>query len=587
MSYKLPFKSVNVQTPKRSEPESDYTSSIHWQDVVKQCINNISYFGRLCRPQIYDYPSAEIHSTFDAWAIDSSITHGIIEVYRGSAKSTKFAEDLPLWHTYCEPFLCADFYPKSLKELVAFLKTQPGVLVSIQSQSGSHARDRINGIKTPLGAKDLIKDNEKMGITNFRIHFGNVKIGSSTQAHLKTDRGAYISLGGKQQAHGLNIDSIRPTLFIIDDPETEDNTLTLDATEKTFNKLMNGTIAGKDPKGRGFTLFTPLPNKCFGRRVMNLAKAGMPGWKYLYHPLVSTKKGIEVSAWNERFPINNVLAERKAMEKDGTVHLWYQKYQCVLTSRRTQLFKPEDIMLYDGKYFKGDNGYWYLKITHKGPYTEYDKNSPFELEEPEIVPITFHTGHDPSHGVGHNNACKFTHGYDGTNRYAYQILLRNDVDIYGQCLWLIQGSDEDGIDGYDTLQEESITVEGNFFEKAMERVLDDVCFDKNIYLPISVNNPRISKDEKYKSSIVGDFKRHRMWFLRKHKTVINIFTSYSTIQQNQEDDPIDGLYLSRHESYAPLHTISELKPRHEKKPSRSKASTRRSADSWKTTSPIR
>lgn len=554
----------------KPKSDSDYRNSEHYARVMRDCIDSLQYFMELCFPHAFTLPSADHHADFEEMAMDFDLKHAVVEVFRESAKSTYFGVGLPLWHRFCEPFKKAGFYPKNFAETQAFLRKSGPTFVVIRSKSGTEARRRLKGIKTPLGAAPTQKKDAIEGKRNFEVHFGTFfSVTTNTQYELHLSDGSlWISLGSGQQGHGLQEDFVRPSLIINDDPETEENTKTEASTDANYTSFMNGVYAGLRPEGRCYTLATPINTHCQVRRLKKLAAAGMPGWKYFHYAfLLYDDDGKPYSAWPEKKSVRTLLEEKRAMEADGTVYLWFLKYQCQIRARETQLFREEDIMLYDGTYSRDESGNWYLVMTHAGPYTEMINGSPYPLDQPEIIPVNLFTGHDPSHGVGGDDACKLTRAFGGKRHFIKHILSRNDTDTYGQCLWILEGSEEDHVPGYREQGEMAIVVEGTFFEKAMQRTMNDTQQESGIYAPVQAISPGTAKDKRYVNEIVRDFKLRQVYFRKEHEKVLQHFFSFNALQKDQKDDEIDAYWLSRKTNWPPSHTADMLSQR-EKRPAR-------------------
>jgi len=592
----------NLNLGQKSDPWHEYGRSQRYATTLEYLIRDLVYVGQTFFSHFFTNEIPDIHHEFARIATDLTIKYPVIETFRRSAKSTYFANFLPVWHTYCEPFVRAGIFPKTRAETLAFLKEAPNIYIVVLSMSASQAKARLRTYKRVHGA-EYHADAQK-GRLQLVAHFGTPVLGKSTENEIHTNRGIYASLGAGQQAHGLIEENIRPTLSIVDDPETEKNTLSEEATGKNYDNIINGVKNGLDDLGRMCVLATPIRPHSFVRRCKSLADAeaklrregakDLPGWYYFYHPLIVDEAGeppdriptydeykaetikTVFSVWEDKRPI---LKELRALEVDkaaGKSKGWYQSRQCQLRSDESNnKFKESSIQLYDGRYFQEGKA-WFLEITHLGPYTELAQGSPYLLDKPQVVPVNLYTGMDDSQGVKRDYAVKLTRAYDGKRHFIHSIIRSNSIGPEGQVLWLVHG--HEGQPGYLKLREKAIVVEKVFLKNAMERVLREMGRELGVYIPIVASPPKSAKAEKYRaSSIYSDFHSRLVYFRKEHRRSITTFTNYDATIEHQPDDDIDAYELSRQRNYAPRHTTA-TKPTIVERRSRV---SRSALESWK------
>jgi hypothetical protein len=74
--------------------------------------------------------------------------------------------------------------------------------------------------------------------------------------------------------------------------------------------------------------------------VINLAHSD-PSFKTVKYPKIIEVNGIETSAWPERFPIAECIAEREDYKVRNQYHIWLREYGCKIVSRETAPLKIE------------------------------------------------------------------------------------------------------------------------------------------------------------------------------------------------------------------------------------------------------
>ena len=607
-----PGSGPTVHTNAKTNPYREYEESGAYAQTVRWMIDDLTYLGQTLFPHFFKAESAPIHRHFAEVATDLSITFPVIETFRESAKSTYFATFLPVWHMYCEPFIRADIYPKTRRECIAFLAKYEKRYIVVLSKSSELAKQRLRTLKRVHGALHADEDGVLTGRKRLIDHFGKPSYGRNDATELHLNRGVIKSLGGGQQGHGLQEESVRITLGVVDDPETEENTKTETATRNNYRTIMNGIHRGLAPHGRMPVLATPIRPHSFVRRCKKLADAesvlreegaaDLPGWYYFRHPLIEgigdnigkdgitptriptydayttqTTKSVR-SAWEDRWPIKQAIRELDTKRTAGAAADFFQAKQCELRAdEETRKFREADIMLYDGVYFK-EGGEWFLRLTHVGAYTE--PNAPFLLDTPEVIPVNLFTGHDHSFGVRRDNAVKLTRAYDGKRHFIHSITRSNTAGPEVQVEWLLVGSAEHGTLGYKDLQEKAIIVEATFMKNAMERAVQEREDELDMYLPVIASPPRTSKSEKYvASSIFRDFARKQVYFKREHEPSIHVFINYDVSLDNQVDDDPDAYELSRQRNYAPYHSTESVAPTPE--PTHTERLTHRQLNSWR------
>ena len=295
----------------------------------------------------------------------------LFEAPRDTAKSTIAAAGYPLYHA---------------------IYFRDNVYVLFQCKTLGEAKKRLRKIANVLNYSDEFatcfgyygEDNSKS-----RVEWNKDKITIRVYNPLinKTVEWTFEAKGYGQATRGLKEDDQRVTLYILDDPEDEDNTKTDEAMDANFNKFL--TIkAGVDRRGKQIVIGTPIHQLCLVERLRK-----MTGWlTKVYHTIVEETK---TSIWEARLPYEEIMAKKIGLESVHKLSMYYSERQCLITGNEDQVFRESDLRWWDG-YFELVDGFGVLNITHLGKTEDGIKL----LDTPERVAVNPHLGIDPASSVG-------------------------------------------------------------------------------------------------------------------------------------------------------------------------------------------
>lgn len=301
------------------------------QEIISSLSKDMLQFGKVCLPNMFSQESPEFHKEVTQLLHDKSITKINIIAPRGHAKSSIGAGVFPLFHLLCDP---------GQKVIVLSSKTQ------------GHSIDQLQTIKDALEYS-----------LPLRAIFGywgqhSAKIWTKDRIVLK-DGTAIICKGTGQQVRGLKFGNQRPTLFVLDDPEDENNTKTSEAMEWNLRWLLQGVEPGLDPHiGRLLVIGTPQHQACL---VETLAR--MEGWETRrYKAMLEDGSAL----WEEQVSIASLKQKKKELESIGRLSVFYREYQCEVVGDEDQFFTEENIQYWDGKFEKADGRTGYLHFNRIG-----------------------------------------------------------------------------------------------------------------------------------------------------------------------------------------------------------------------------
>lgn len=291
---------------------------------LKKCGNDLIHFGRLISKKTFWAKTKAFHEEIAQLMMDRGIEKLSIEAPRGTAKST-LTLLIALHH--------------------AIFDVGDKVIV-IQSKTLREAKRKLRKIKSILEYSGVFRDlfgycgeevSEMWGAETIKTRIGRYKV-------------TFEALGTGQPMRGILEDDTRVTLYILDDPEDEDNTKTRDATQDNYDKFL-GNLAGLDRRnGRVIVIGTPVRQNCIVERLRNL-----PGWITRLYQIYN--EGTGELLWEEMYDWNWIESKKAELSEANELRKFYSEYMCLVVGGEEQLFKPEYIQYYEGNHQKinGEN----------------------------------------------------------------------------------------------------------------------------------------------------------------------------------------------------------------------------------------
>jgi hypothetical protein len=259
-------------------------------------------------------------------------------------------------------------------------------VIVLSSKTLGHARELLQTIK------DVLDYSEP-----FRAIYGywgrhSARTWARDIVVLK-DGTVIVAKGTGQQVHGIKFGDQRPTLFVLDDPEDENNTKTNEAMEYNLRWLLQAVVPCIDAKrGRILVIGTPEHQRCIVETIKHMGdwytqtySALIPKDKYPE----DTPEYLQYDAlWEELFNVQELLAKRNALDAVGRVSIFNKQYLCKVTGDRDQMFGKDVIMDYEGVYRPNtkDRG---GMLTVSSLYGQ-------KLDQPIPYPVNVFTGIDPA-----------------------------------------------------------------------------------------------------------------------------------------------------------------------------------------------
>ncbi len=463
--------------------------------ILRKLKKDMITFGKVCLPGMFTSKSPEFHYELADMFKNEEIKKMCVIAPRGHAKSSIGACVFPLHHL---------FFSTGQKVIVLSSKTQ------------GHAIDQLQTIKDAL--------DHSMPLRSLFGYWGqhSAKVWTKDRIVLK-DNSAIICKGTGQQVRGLKFGNQRPTLFIIDDPEDENNTKTSEAMEWNLRWLLQGVEPGLDAdKGRVLVIGTPQHENCMVELLHE-----MEGYKSVRYQALSDDG--KSCLWPDLHSIEALLEKKESLESINRISVFYREYQCQVVGDEDQLFKEKDLRYWDGTFEKGDERTGTLTITH----INYEK-----LEKPMKKFVYVFTGIDPA------SSTKQTADYSTIvsiaidsedNRYILPYYRK-----HAKPMDLAQAI----LDYDDRYSPQKAHVESVGYQEMIRDYIQRIRFIPGFATKL---NPRTSKSYRLESLQPWFFK-HKI-FLKPNMTEFeNELLMYP---RGKHDDLLDGLYYAFYGSYKP------------------------------------
>lgn len=354
------------------------------EEIIRDCSEDLIILEKVISPQTFYLPTPDFHYEVTGAMHDRSIIQLLVDAPRGTAKSTH-VKGISIDHC---------------------LHDEGDKLIVIQSKTRPEAINRLSAIKEIFAYSQAFIElygyageqvAEMWREDKIKVKIKNPLTGNVWNVTIK-------ALGTGQQVRGALEGDTRITLYILDDPEDEDNTKTKEAMEDNFSKFLGG-VAGLDKRnGRVIVVGTPIRGGCLIDKLRNAT-----GWTTLhYKNTIDKDKGIYL--WKEMYSPEWLANKKKELEELGQRRKYYSEYEGEITGEEDQLFKEEDFRFYDG----------YVEVVLGEAFLVLKSLNKIELPTPKRITVNTFMGVDPA------SSTKQTADYSVTMPIAYDA----DKNIY-------------------------------------------------------------------------------------------------------------------------------------------------------------
>ena len=382
----------------------------------RKLAESVILFLRVCIPGMAKVSSPEFHYEIEKRLLDLDERGFNVVAPRGHAKSSLVAIAFVLWHIFLQ-----DYY-EYFTGRTDKIKWYPKYVVII-SKTQSEAIKRLTSIKNVLGNSISRKYSKP-----FRSLFGNY--GDQTATKWREDTivlkdGTIIeAVGTGQQVRGLMQDNQRPTLVVIDDPEDENNTKTIDSMMNNRRFLLQSVVPGVDPKvGRWIVIGTPMNTQCL---VVHLHRAlGANSLWFMNDEATNSsfwskprdKIALDITEiaekdlgdgdidnefvqkdgvlWPDWMSLGELRKHKKLAYEMGVKGSYAREFECKIVGDEDQIFKPAYFEhIWEGELKRDYLDRPYLRMTNRGGK---------KLAEPLEIAVSVISAIDPAFSVSQHS----------------------------------------------------------------------------------------------------------------------------------------------------------------------------------------
>lgn len=447
---------------------------------------DMATFGQICLKDTFKNKIPDFHRTLYNTFHDESKKKILIVAPRHHAKSSVAGLVLPLHH---------------------ILYGEGHRLVVLVSRTQGHAVRLLNTIKDALSNDQVRKFFGDWSETT-------AKKWTESEVILKDDS-MIIALGTGQQLRGMKHGNQRPTLVILDDPEDEENTKTIDAMNHNFEWLLKAAVPALADDGRIVVIGTVIHQYCI---VSRLKKA--VGWeKHWYKAVQDDEKSV---LWEDKWSLKRLMELKEEYASIGKLSVWYQEFQNEIFAPEDQPFREEFFKFYDHE----------LKIL---PEQTFSVLMPKEGSDEAPIPVNLYMGIDPASSVSdtadYSAVCVVGISHDN-KAYVIDYLRKrmHPMDLAEKILEMHNKYKPNGI---------------NIETIGYQEMLRDYLRNQNLWLPgiERKNQPRAAKSVRLLSMQPrmiqgGLFMKESMNELKEE------FIQYNPDKRNNRDDLLDSLYYA-------------------------------------------
>lgn len=494
---------------------AELPNEIARQKILKSCKEDLLFLGKIISKNTFTLPSPKFHYEIAPLIINPDIIQLLIEAPRGTAKSS--LTRLAVHHHY--------------------LFNQGEKVIVIQSKTKREAVKRLWKIK------DTIEYNEVYRAL-FGYH-GEQVADSWQQDYIKFKFNGnwvtIIAIGTGQQVRGILEGDTRVTLYLLDDPDDEDNTKTIDATEDNFSKFLGGVAClDRVHNGRVMVIGTPIGEGCIVERLRTSSD-----WTVRVYS--ACDEDTRECLWPEMYSYEWLMDKKQALDDQGMLWKFYSEYMCVLKGKDDQIFKNENFVWWDGEFIKGKGYEHFLHITEWAEWDEKIRDYVW-IKIDKMVPVLTFQGVDPAFSLNPKadySVIMNTAVSSNWDRYVLPFIRKRMLD--SELKETIKSE-------YLKYMASKTKIENVGAQDAIRQSLqlDD------LYIPGLAIRPATERTKKIKRYIDKLEDLHRRKKIILHKSCLVLKQEMVMIPSlSGHDDTIDALYLSNDGVYPPDHNLPQ------------------------------
>lgn len=369
--------------------------------------------------------------------------------------------------------------------------------IVIVSESQDQAVNFLSNIKMAL------EENPRI-----RYYFGDLVGDLWTQDDIILKNKVRIkAIGTRQRVRGINFLSKRPTDIILDDFESELNSLTPENRHRNMDWVAGAIEPSLDDDGVLTCIGTIVHE---GTYLNGLRKD--PRFEVLFYEAIMDGESI----WPERFPKERMEQIRESYRARGLIHMYYQEYFNQPRNPEEQAFKQQDIQHYDGD------------ITVK------DGQSYISLNQPDGT-----TKEKPV-----NVYCGVDLAISSRGDFSVIVPLAVDADenLYVGDYFRKRVEPDRIIDELFQFRfrynPQLFVIETTAYQQALITFLRKAMVERGIHFPIKEVKPRLAKDIRL-MSLQPFFVANKIFLKRRHTELEEELLAFP---RGKHDDLLDGLH---------------------------------------------
>jgi predicted phage terminase large subunit-like protein len=478
-------------------------------EVIQKCADSLTYLGKTISPQTYYLPSPSFHSELDLYLTDRSSIQTLIEAPRGTAKSSKAV--------------------MAVFDHVIFDIGDKFVL--IQSKTRPEAINRLTKIKDVLNYSQPFRELFGYSGENVAETWREDKIKVKIGRWWVTIK----ALGTGQPVRGALESDTRITLYLLDDPDDELNTITKEQMDKNFDYFLGG-LAGLDRRnGRVIVIGTPIREGCIVERLRNATN-------WVTKRYQAYDEDTKECLWNEMYPYEWLMNKKKELEELGKLSKFYSEYLCQIVGDEDRLMKKEYLRWYDGHLTELD-GFLYMKITHEGE-TEYTIE---ELITPKIIPVNTFLGVDPASSTKQTADFSVSMPIAYTGKDIYMLdYFRKRVTPTVHAEQIINSI---RYHKFTRVHVETVGYQEMLRDYLRKRLREENLFVMGMETKITPRTEKSSRLERLHPYLYNRV----LWIKKSHTEFVDEMVMYP---RGKHDDTLDGLDLATKRLIAPSHSVA-------------------------------
>ena len=412
-------------------------------------------------------------------------------------------------------------------------------VVIIQSKTQPEAINRLTKIKNVLEYSKPFRDLFGYGGEGVSDTWTEKKIRSTIGGNAFSIRavGTGMPVRGALET-SKKLDDTRITLYYLDDPDDENNTITKEQMEKNYDKFAGGKEGLDTRTGRIIVVGTPIREGCIVERIHDTV-----GWHCQLYQAEDENGNL---LWEEMRSHQWLADKKEEFRLQGRLSKFYSEYMCQIVGDEDQLFKEEYLKYYDG-YVTHNEEEAFLHITHIGS----GKNKVC-LDKEIIKPVYIFLGIDPASSTQQtaDYSVTFPIAYDGSDIYVLPYFRERVTPTFhaNQIIETIQ-----------RLRPIRGHVETVGYQEMLRDYLREEMYQKGVFLSGLEKkfNSRTEKSVRLETL-------HPLFYNRRvhvQESMTAFIDELLMYPRGRHDDTLDGFYYATRKLIEPHHVAEDMNPK--------------------------